>query len=377
MNKEKKISDKKIEKILNKCMILISKGYNVDFCLNKFKKYKDILEEYLAIYGKLKKATNFELDKNFLEDTLDKIYAHSSEKYNISVSKPRRNFELKPAILLSVVIVIISFSFVGIMFASQNSVPGEILYPVKRIVENFELSVYPESHMGPLHFDLLNNRLYEANKVVGSAIYNKDTVNSLLTEVDYEYRQSKKYNYFGNKTEDQILNDIKDIKIRYQKKQVQEQQENKSSEIKSNNMDFEIDGPVYVKEQNIFCYRVNIKGDKISSGLVVEFNRDDSNGIWGPYAAQINLNPGETFILTVTIPSLSVSKSFTLVGPDNPDENVETETSQDETNGDENKTTEYNQTTEGIKDIQCPVTSNAVAVPNPAAVNSSVTITAT
>lgn len=410
MNKEKKISDKKIEKILNRCMILISKGYDIDFCLNKFKKYKDILEEYLTIYGKLKKVTNFELDKNFLENTLDKIYKHSSEKYDISVSKPPRNFMLKPAILLPIVMVIISFSFAGTIFASQNSVPHEMLYPVKRAVESLKLNIYPKSYLGSLHFNLLKNRINEINRVIDSAKHSKEVTDNLLSEIDYEYGQSKKYNYFVNQNKDQILNNINDIKSKYQKKYGQEYQEKNTKTIKTSNVGFKIEGPVYLKEQNIFYYRIKVEFNEASPDLTVEFNRDDSSGAWGPYVAQVNLNQNETFILTVAIPSLSVSKSFTLVGSneyniskdsngtsidqneaiqtdgtqisqDKSEENEnsqsnDTQINQDGNNQSENKTGEDNQTSTTITDLQAPIISNLIIVPNPVAVNSPVNVSA-
>jgi hypothetical protein len=341
MNKEIRISDRKIEKIFNKCIILMSKGYDIDYCLNKFKKYKDVLEEYIRIYGKLKNLANLESDKNFIKNTLDKIYKLSAEKCETSIIKPpKRNFLFKPAIIFLITIVIIGFSFVGILLASQKSVPSEILYPVKRVVEQFKLYVYPESFMGLLHFDLLNNRLEETNKLIESNISNKKIADNLLSEIEYEYVQSKKYNYFGNQTREQVLNNINSIKSKYQEKYGQEYKEKNIKENKISNVNFEIAGPVYFEEQNIFYYRITVNFGKDNPDLIVDFNRDDSNGAWGQNVAQVNLNPDETFILTVAIPSLSISRSFTLVG------------------------------------TQGPVTTNLGTIPNPASVNNIVSITA-
>ena len=410
VNKEKKVSDKKIEKILNACMILLSNGHNIDFCLNKFKRYKDTIEEYLAVYGKLKKATDFELDKNFLEDALDKIYKRSPEKNDISVRKPSRNFMLKPAILLPIIAVIIVFSFTSTLFASQNSVPNEMLYSIKRTIENFKLNIYPKSYSGPLHFNLLKNRINEISTVIDSVSYGKEAADNLLSEIDYEYGQSKKYDYFGNQDKDQILNNINSIKIKYQKKYGQGYQEKNTKTILTSNVGFKIEGPVYLKEQNIFYYRIKVEFSEANPDLVVEFNRDDSNGAWGPYVSQVNLNQNETFILTLEIPSLSISKSFILVGNNeynvlndsngtsgdqneasqinetqiSQDENKENENSQindtqinqDGNNQSENITGDDNQTSTTNTDLQAPVISNLSIVSNPAAVNSPVNISA-
>jgi hypothetical protein len=341
MNEGRNILDRKINKIFDKCIILLCKGYDIDYCLNKFKKYRDDLQENLRIYEKLKKLEDIELDKNFLENTLDKIYNLSAEKVDTFISKPpKKSFMFKPAMILLAALVIISFSFVGVLFASQNSVPNEILYSFKRAIEQIKLSVYPESSIGSLHFDLLSNRLHETNKIIESNLHNKEITDNLLSEIEYEYGQSKKYNYIGSQIEVNILNNIESIKSKYQKKYGQVYQINNRKEIKVSNVDFAIEGPVYLQEQDIFYYRVKVKVDKENSNLSVEFNRDDCNGAWGPYVAQVNLNPEEKFVLTVTIPSLYISKSFTLVG------------------------------------LHGPATSNVIAMPNPVAVNNSVTITA-
>jgi hypothetical protein len=397
MNKEKKVPDKKIEKILNKCMILLSKGYDIDFCLKKFKKYKDLIEDYLAVYGKIKKVTDFELDKNFLENALGKIYKHSPEKYDIPVKKPARIFVLKPAILSSVVIFIICFSFAGAFFASQNSVPNEMLYSVKRAIENFKLSIYPKSYSGPLHFKLLKNRINEISTVIDSVSYSKEVADNLLSEIDYEFGQSKKYDYFGNQNKDQILNNINTIKIKYLEKYGHEYQENNTKTILTKNVGFKIEGPVYLKEQNIYYYRIKVEFGKANPDLTVEFNRDDSNGAWGPYVSQINLNQNETFILSLEIPSLSISKSFILVGNNGynvPNDNNgtsgdqseasqinETQISQTENEKSQNNDTqirkdENNQTTATLADLQAPVVSNLSISPNPVAANSPVNLSA-
>jgi hypothetical protein len=409
MNKEKKISDKKIEKILSRCMILLSKGFDVDFCLSKFKKYKDVLEGYLEIYGKLKKVTDFELDKNFLKDSLDKIYRNSPEKNDISVSKPSRSFMLKPAILLPIVAVIIVFSFTGTLFASQNSVPHEMLYSVKRAIENFKLNIYPKSYSGPLHFDLLKNRINEISTIISSVSYSKEEADSLLSEIDYEYGQSKKYDYFGNQSKDQVLNDIERLKTKYLEKFGHEYHANNTKTIIADNVGFKIEGPIYLKEQNIFYYRVKVEFGEANPDLVVGFNRDDSNGAWGPYVSQINLNQNETFILTLEIPSLSISRSFILVGnneytvpndngasgnqdetsqtdmtqtsTDTSKENGDIQSSDTQTNQDEVKLSKQetggsNQATETTADSQAPVISSLSIVPNPAAINSPINVSA-
>ena len=236
MNKTKEISNRKIEKILNKCIILISRGYDIDYCLTKFKKYKKDLEEYFHIIGKFKNSfpdcndPNCEPDSNFAASTLDKIYKILPEKsYNFILKSQKRNFIFKPAIIFILILVIFSFSFIGTIFASQNSGPNELLYKVKRTVEEIKVLTYPSKDMGPLHFSLLKNRLNETKKLINSNSSEKILVDKLFSDIEYEFEQSKKYNYFESGEEEETLNYVNNLKDEYLKKYGQNQ-ENKNED---------------------------------------------------------------------------------------------------------------------------------------------------
>lgn len=60
------------------------------------------------------------------------------------------------------------------------------------------------------------------------------------------------------------------------------------------------EGPIYSSSDNVCYYRIkaNVTGTPTPD---VEFSKDDSNGYWGEYKAQVNLNdPSETYTLTAT-----------------------------------------------------------------------------
>lgn len=74
------------------------------------------------------------------------------------------------------------------------------------------------------------------------------------------------------------------------------------------------EGPLFSEATNICYYRVEaiVTGDPEP---VIEFNKDDSNGAWGPKKVQVNINdPDETFTLTATAtnPEGSVSESLVI-----------------------------------------------------------------
>ena len=171
MNKENNISDRKKEIIFNKYISLINKGYSLKYCETKFKKYKSILEEYLPIIERIKKLKRNNISNTFSQNTLNRIYNDKSIKDIQTPYKSKTNKThaiLKPAIIFLSVFIFFSFSFTGIAFASQGSLPGEFLYPVKRTAENIKLFIYPESKKNIIHYELLNNRLNEAKLLTNS-----------------------------------------------------------------------------------------------------------------------------------------------------------------------------------------------------------------
>lgn len=115
-----------------------------------------------------------------------------------------------------VFLVLSVFSFSGTLFASQETVPGQVLYPLKKSFESFRLIVYPESRKDDLHFQFLNNRIDEANILLESDRSDVDIlVNDLIIEIDMEYQMCKQFNCFPTRDEDQILNSINSVKSRH------------------------------------------------------------------------------------------------------------------------------------------------------------------
>jgi len=233
MYKENNISDRKKEIIFNKCASLINKGYSLKYCETKFKKYKSILEEYLPIIVMIKKLKRNNISNTFSQNTLNRIYNDKSIEDIQTPYKSKTNKIhniLKPALVFLIVFIFFSFSFAGIAFASQGSLPGEFLYPVKRTAENIKLFIYPESKKNVIHFELLNNRLNEARLLINSDTTKKTIINNLMEDVDKEFNQCKKNNYFGDKSEKEVTDLVNNIKDKYKDKFNQEKQKNGEKE---------------------------------------------------------------------------------------------------------------------------------------------------
>jgi len=216
----------KTEKIFDNCLKLISKGYSVQYCLKKYSRYKDILEEYFSTVKHLENLKNVKPEDINIAERLNKIYSSVKDSTEPDTNKikrepaaygfVRRASILKPALVFAAVLVIMIFSFTGTIYASQDSLPGENLYPVKKTAENIQLFFYPESKKGQLHFKLLNNRIYEADSLMESGSdSDMELVEQLLLEIDEEYYQCKKFNFFKSGNEEETTTAINNIKNKY------------------------------------------------------------------------------------------------------------------------------------------------------------------
>ena len=221
--------DKKIEKIIYKCLVLMEKGYGLDECINRFEGYQNEINEYFKTIKDIKSFATIIPEKDYRENSFAQIIGEakrrgsiSSEKTDaiaaIKQSKPgiKKRLLLRPAMIFLVFLVLTVFSFSGTLFASQETVPGQVLYPLKKSFEGFKLIVYPESQKDDLHFQFLNNRIDEAGRLLESDEPDTDIlVDDLIIEIDKEYQMCRQYNCFSSRDEESVLNSINKIKTRY------------------------------------------------------------------------------------------------------------------------------------------------------------------
>ncbi|MHB1347870.1 MAG: DUF5667 domain-containing protein [Candidatus Humimicrobiaceae bacterium] len=219
MIKNIKFSDRQKLKILSNCIELINRGYDLKFCEAKYKRYGNILKDYLPVIKRIRNLKNKDLSDTFLKNTLNKIYNDCNiqdqcyeNQNNIKIKTNRFHSILKPAILFITIMLISSFSLIGVLHASQDSLPSQPLYPVKRYVENVKLLITPEAKKKMLHAVFLKNRLNEATLFFDYNYKEKTKVDQLIEEAEEEFDQLKKYNYFGDYTEEEIKDSIEKIK---------------------------------------------------------------------------------------------------------------------------------------------------------------------
>ncbi len=235
--------DKKIEKIIYKCLFLMEKGHSLDECINKFEDHRDEISEYFKTIKNIKSLEVVMPEKDYRKNSLAQVIGEAKRRENISsekaasaaamkwdMSTAKKRLILRPAMIFLVFLVLSTFSFAGTLFASQETVPGQVLYPLKRSFEDFKLIVYPENKKDGLHFQFLNNRIYEANTLLESD--DPDTgifVGDLIDEIDEEYYTCRQYNCFSTRDEDMILDSINNIKNRYRNRYKNNQDKDKGS----------------------------------------------------------------------------------------------------------------------------------------------------
>lgn len=214
--------DRKIQNILDRCHALLKKGHSLEYCLERFKDHQQEIRHYFEIVENISSLKKVGPSKEFRENSLESIISRA-DKYERTIAvKTQRNIIssrkliLRPAMIFIVFIILSVFSFAGTLFASQDSLPGETLYPLKRSFEDFRVNVYPESFKGNLHLNLLNNRINEAITLLDSENeIDPSLIEELISEMDRHYRMCRNYDCIGSSEEDDYFNLIDNVKTRY------------------------------------------------------------------------------------------------------------------------------------------------------------------
>lgn len=94
---------------------------------------------------------------------LDKIQAKASARASVWASIP--NMLKTSFALLGSLMIVVSVTM-GVAVAALQSVPGQPIYPLKKIVENIELRLTPKSKVAALQIQFADNRISELQTVI-------------------------------------------------------------------------------------------------------------------------------------------------------------------------------------------------------------------
>ena len=215
--------DKKTQKIIDKCYILMKKGYTLQYCQKRFKAYRQDIGDYFLTAENIGSLKKIQPASEFIESSLSSIYARAEKdkkplrKTASSPAAFRKRLILRQAMIFLLLVILSIFSFAGTLFASQDSLPGEVLYPLKRSFEDFRLNISTQNQKGNLHLQFLNNRIHEAEALLA---YEDDAdevlVQGLIVEMDKQYQFCRQYNCIDPAYGQELLDSIGSVKNRYQ-----------------------------------------------------------------------------------------------------------------------------------------------------------------
>jgi len=216
------------EKVLKKFLSLIDKGMDIDACLSKFPGYYQNLKKYAETIKSLDNLKNISADKDFEEKSLKDIYmrARTEDIEGFKKISPKNAFltglrpaYLKPLIAFFAVLVLIGFSFTGTLYASGDSLPGDILYPVKRTSENIQVAFTPYKYEKNLYIKILEERLGEADIILSRDDFkDSDAAENLIGDIDETYMICRERKYLGADEGEKLQNEITAVKDRLRKR---------------------------------------------------------------------------------------------------------------------------------------------------------------
>jgi hypothetical protein len=120
-------------------------------------KLKDLIKNYRLISP----------DENWVKRSQAQLLIYLREKtagYKTSISD--LFFYLKPAFISFLIILIVSFGSIRVFAEVKNSLPGQTLYPVKRLAEKIIYKLAPAENKTNLRIEIAKNRLDEVKKIV-------------------------------------------------------------------------------------------------------------------------------------------------------------------------------------------------------------------
>lgn len=166
----------KIEIILTNCIQDIRSGrYTLGQCLDRYPARRQELEPLLKMALYIQKPADFRLDPDYKQSAkaqlLQQIRTTKPKKERsisalFSFGLPSQMVWARIAIAVAIGVIVISMLGGGTAYASQSSLPGEILYPVKTGTEDVRLRMAGNNtEKADLNLEFARTRLTEMSKL--------------------------------------------------------------------------------------------------------------------------------------------------------------------------------------------------------------------
>ncbi|MBE0431865.1 hypothetical protein IBX73_00210 [candidate division WOR-3 bacterium] len=133
---------KKIEDILDQLIADVNEGKNVGDRLRDHGAYADELLPLLELYKQIGGLSKPEPDVHRVMATVRKAQALSKEKRTAKLFAIRDIFVFSPMLVrMTATVVLVLLAAMTTVMLSANSLPGDALYPVKRVAERVQYSM--------------------------------------------------------------------------------------------------------------------------------------------------------------------------------------------------------------------------------------------
>jgi hypothetical protein len=177
---KQEIHDNSIEKTLDKCIEMMRAGATIDDCLTLYPEQGDILRDMLETAAGISKA----FTDNSLARPTEQFLIRDRESFLAAIKETESTFEtgeeskLLPLPLyrkerfkrafagMMASAATLAIAIGGLVHSSANSLPGNALYPVKRMSENVELALtFDPKRKAEIRYAITVNRIDEATKL--------------------------------------------------------------------------------------------------------------------------------------------------------------------------------------------------------------------
>lgn len=170
-------------------------GKTVTECLQEHPEIRGELEDLLLLASTLRDTTDLAADPEFQAKLRQRIIDHIQEhspalvtSRNMGTLRSVINAILMRPMLrlaLATLLVVVLLSG-GVIYASAQALPGDLLYPVKTIIEEIRLNILGEGAKHDLHKEFAEKRLIEIEGLIddGRYEYLPLAVGSYITSVD-------------------------------------------------------------------------------------------------------------------------------------------------------------------------------------------------
>jgi len=136
---------------------------------------------------KIKQLKKIQPSQEWLDSTrleLASIAAPSNQELSLNPFNWFRGFQLQPVALVSCLLLIFTAGPWLTLKASQTSLPGDVLYSVKRASEGIQTTVASDDSKAQLQVEFASRRLEELTKITGDSLTSEEKSERVKKVVD-------------------------------------------------------------------------------------------------------------------------------------------------------------------------------------------------